>query len=755
MLRSLFCGLWFFSLLGCGGGGSSPLPTNPVPAPDPQPPSSRLTISSVSGADSPFVTIVGGSESLQGQVRLKLGVNEYLLTPESDGDWQWQPTQCQQALVEGDYQIDVSATDTSGSTLEASKRFSVSYAHDYLKVHYYRGNQDYDGWGLHLWGDAVAQTAQTSWSQARSYDCLQEGWVQFWVPLQRQDTIFNFIVHRGDTKNTPDDLSLLPATFGSDVFVVQGDPTLYASLDEAQLAIESVGNASQRLDLSPVEVINTDSSLADGWANSAAFMEIYVRGFQDSDGDGHGDLQGLIQRLPYLADLGIRGLWLMPVTESSDNDHGYAVTDYRDIEDDYGDLSDFQTLLNETHQLGMGIIIDYVINHSSSANPLFLDASYSADNDKRDWYNFASSDLGWGPWGNGWRLSSSGDYYYSPFSTMMPDFNLRNPEVVQFHLNNLRFWLNMGVDGFRFDAVGLLFESADGSVTINHPDNHPLLALAQQEINRYQNRYLVCEAPDGPSLYASQTSCGRAFAFGVQQGILQSVIQGKLRSELISFYNDPQRDRMPLILSNHDHFAGDRPMSFMLSQAGIDSQNVTGYLKAAAAIYLLSSTTPFTYYGEEVGQTGAGDDWALRRPMSWTDDNQTAGFTTGVPFRPPVDNVSTNNVLLMQADSESLLSHYESLYKVRKDYPVLSEGALTLLSQVNDSVLLLARGAAAGQAIVAVNVTNQDQSVVVSSVNAETLTDVLKANEVSLSAIDAGQLSLSLPPHGSAVLVSQ
>lgn len=746
------CLLFLLSLLAaCGGGGN----TSATSVPDLAPPASASVAISTFNADSPFVFVSGTSQQISGAVELTLGDYTHEIRPASSGSWQWQASQCDEALASGNYRVTVTATAVDGRNVQVSRDFSVA-SQVFMKVHYFRREANYKGWGLHLWGNAVTPASQTTWNSPKTFDCQQDGWVQFWVPLQDLDEVFNVIVHAGDFKNTPDDLALVPRTFGVDVYIVQGDPTLYATLAEAQVAITNAGNASENLDLTPVSIGNTSSALPAGWADSAAFMEIYVRGYQDSDGDGQGDLQGLIQRLPYLADLGVKGVWLMPITESSDNDHGYAVVDYRDIEDDYGDLSDFQTLLSEAHRLGIGVIIDYVMNHSSSANPLFLDASLSTDNNKREWYNFASSDLGWGPWGNGWRATGSGDYYYAPFSAMMPDFNLRNPEVVQFHLDNLRFWLNMGVDGFRFDAVGVLYESSDGSVTVNHPDNHPLMAQVQQLLNSYDNRFMVCEAPDGPLAYAQSTSCGRAFAFGVQHAILQSVLHGGLRSEVVNHFNQSVRDRMPLLLSNHDHFAGDRPMSFLLAQEGIDGDNVDGFLKAAASVYLLSSATPFTYYGEEVGQTGGGGDWDLRRPMSWTDDEGHAGFSSSAtPFRPPVDNVTSNNVQSMQLNSESLLSHYALLYQVRRQVPLLATGQLTLHSSVNAPVMALTRESDEGQAIVLVNLSNSEQTMRVPRDLNGRYVEALNANAVSVVEDSVSTLSVALPAHGAAVLLRQ
>lgn len=729
-------------LSACGGGGGSSAPKAPSVDTTPSP---SITITTFNSG-TPFLKVEGTSQNVANTLSIDLDNSSYSVTPNSQGNWFWNINSCDQALTAGDYQFKVSTQDVS-----VSRSFTIA-SQTYVKVHFYRHQQDYDGWGVHLWGDSILSSAATQWSAPRAFDCQQDPWVQFWVPIQDEGSAFNFIVHKGDNKNTPDDLSFLPGTFGLDVFIVQGDPTLYATVEEAQLAIDRAGNLSQSLDLAPVEIGNTKSELPDGWANTSAFIEIYVRGYQDSDGDGQGDIKGLIQRLPYLADLGVKGIWLMPITESSDHDHGYAVTNYRAIEKDYGDLSDFQTLLNDAHQLGIGIVLDYVINHSSSANPLFLDASFSENNDKRAWYNFASSDLGWGPWGNGWRKSSDGQFYYAPFSSMMPDFNLNNQAVVDFHLNNLKYWLNMGVDGFRFDAVGVLFESNDGNITINHPDNHVLLAQLNNVINSYDNRYVVCEAPDGPNLYAVDTSCGRAFAFGVQQSILESVVQGSIQTMLFDHLTSTNRDKKPLFLSNHDHFAGDRPMSYLLSQENIDQTTVIDYLKVAASVYLLSSATPFTYYGEEVGQTGAGDDWALRRPMSWTNDIETAGFTTGIPFRSPVDNVATANVQSMLTDDTSLLKHYQKLLKLREQFPILASGEMQLHSQMNAPVLVFSRG---DQAIVLINLSSSQQVVTVPRTMNATYQDALQVSSLQINEPSGDSLKITLPAHASGVLINQ
>jgi glycosidase len=233
-------------------------------------------------------------------------------------------------------------------------------------------------------------------------------------------------------------------------------------------------------DLSTVAQVASPSALPASWRHGA-MMEIYVRGYQDSDGDGIGDLRGLISRLDYLKDLGITGVWLMPVTKSQDRDHGYAVSDYRAIETDYGSLADFDELLAQAHARGIGVIIDYVMNHSGATNPLFLNARHAADNGLRDWYLWSerapSSD--WRIYGSyPWHPGSTG-WYFAGFWSQMPDFNLRNAQVTAYHHSSLRFWLNRGVDGFRFDAVGNLIENGPAAWE-NQPENDAVMSAVRR-----------------------------------------------------------------------------------------------------------------------------------------------------------------------------------------------------------------------------------------------------------------------------------
>ncbi len=407
------------------------------------------------------------------------------------------------------------------------------------------------------------------------------------------------------------------------------------------------------------------SPLGAEWMHGA-FMQIFVRSYQDSDGDGHGDLRGLIQRLDYLQQLGVRGLWLLPVARSQDGDHGYAVSQYRDIEAAYGSLADLDELLRQAHARGIGVVLDYVVNHAAAQHPAFQAARADAASATRNWFVWqAQAPGGWSVFGgNPWRNSPSGAYY-APFWDQMPDWNLRDSEVQAFHRHNLRFWLNRGVDGFRFDAVGMLFENGP-SQWEDQPENFSFLReQVVPELAAFANRFMVCEGPTQPLAFAA--ACGRAFAFGTQAALLAAA-RGQNLAALATL--QPGASLSPF-LSNHDSFAGDRPWQQL---AGNLAQ-----LKLAAGLLLLREGTPFIYYGEEIGMghgAGLSGDARLRSPMSWTADNRGAeGFSTAAPYRALAQNVAAQNVAAQQSDPQSLLNHYRALLTLRNAHSALSRGS--------------------------------------------------------------------------------
>ncbi|MDH5456149.1 MAG: alpha-amylase family glycosyl hydrolase [Gammaproteobacteria bacterium] len=627
-----------------------------------------------------------------------------------------------------------------------------------VTIYYLRADPFYDGWGLHLWGDAIGGSVATGWASPRLPDRIENDIAVFEIPLVDSGAALNFIAHNGDLKSPVHDMSIVPRTFGFDAWLVQDSVasqngnigTPYASLAAAQAALAALGDASASLDLSPVAPAASDSGLPADWSDSAAFIEIYVRGYQDSNGDGIGDLQGLISRLDYLQGLGIKGIWLMPVFESADNDHGYAVEDYRAIETDYGSMADFEMLLDEAHARGIAIIVDYVMNHAASTNPLFLDATTGPANARFDWFVWEDvRPQGWNTFaGDPWRNNGNG-WYYGVFSALMPDFNLENPEVVAYHEDNLRFWLNKGVDGFRFDAVGVLFENGQAGWN-NQPENHVLLNNVLGIVSGYGKRFMVCEAPDDPAAYADPSSCGRAFAFQVPGTIFNTVRNFAVDGGLLTGLGGVAGDAQPWILSNHDSFAGDRPWN----QLDGDVDHYT----LAAATYLLSSRNPFTYYGEEVGMANASGltgDHALRTPMSWTADTVTAGFTTGTPFRSLSANVATHNVADEEGDAGSLLEYYRSLYRLRTENPVIGAGVLTVQSNAGDAVLLFTRAEGSAVAVVAINYSAAAQQLDADTGRSGTTFAASFGASGQRVADVTGTLQIDVPARSAVVYISQ
>lgn len=458
------------------------------------------------------------------------------------------------------------------------------------------------------------------------------------------------------------------------------------------------GGTAAATDLGPVPARDSGSTLQAGWQHGA-FIEIFVRGYQDSDGDGIGDLRGLSSRLDYLKELGIKGIWLMPITASADRDHGYATTDFRALEPQYGSLADFDEFINEAHRRGIGVIIDYVINHSADAHLLFQRALQSPASPYRDWFVWddraRNIDIkGWNIWGkNPWTTTPTGSYF-ATFGPEMPDFNLKNPVVWDYHLNSLRFWLNRGLDGFRLDAVPHLVES--NAVDWNdQPESRRLTKQLQDLIKSYSRRHVVCEATANPQVYADPAVCGSAFAFGLEAQIIKAARGEPAAIQAVADYFKKAPTTMATMLANHDIFAGARIWDQF---AGDEAR-----YKLAAASYLLLPGTPFIYYGEEIGMAGIpglpGDE-PLRAPMSW---RASGGFSSSPqPFRPTAPNAATHNAAAQAADPDSILNFYKSMLKLRNSLPSIAQGDYQQ-ARVEGQVLSFQRRLGREQTLVVIN----------------------------------------------------
>lgn len=507
-------------------------------------------------------------------------------------------------------------------------------------------------------------------------------------------------------------------------------------------------------DLGAVAMTNTASLLPASWMHGA-FMQIYVRGYKDSNGDGKGDLQGLISKLDYLKDLGVTGIWLMPVTDSADKDHGYNVKNYRTIETDYGSMADMDALLTQAHARGMGVIMDYVINHSSNEHPLFKNAASSLINTKRDFYVWQPTKPGgWSIYGKDpWYASPYGNgFYFAGFVAGVPDFNLRNPQVEAFHHDNLRFWLNKGLDGLRFDAVGNLVENG-ASAWESQPENHAVMRNVQQVVQGYSQRYMVCEAPAASQAFAASTSCGSAFAFDLKDALISAARGNAASIQAVSRYFQSAPATMATLLANHDTFAGDR----VWTQLG---GNVAQY-KLAAASYLLMPGTPFIYYGEEIGMAngqGLTGDWALRTPMSWT--ASPTGFSSGTPFRNSATNAATENVQAQAGVPGSLHSHYKALLAVRNSLPSIARGSYEA-PFVSGQVMGFQRHWGSEKTLVLFNYGNNTQAVNVTGLSAGAAliprlqTEVGSSTGTTLTVSSNGNANVPLPALSVAVYQMQ
>jgi len=452
----------------------------------------------------------------------------------------------------------------------------------------------------------------------------------------------------------------------------------------------------------PAPAANDQTEVQSAWWNDAVFYEVFVRSFQDSDGDGIGDLQGLIDRLDYLNDgdptttddLGVTGIWLMPVAQSPSY-HGYDTTDYYTIEEDYGSNEDFKRLIEEAQRRGIKVIVDLVLNHTSTEHPWFVESAGDPSSDKRDWYIWSPSDDGSrAPWvGGGPVWHKSGDeYYFAMFWEGMPDLNYRNPEVTAEMQSAARFWLEeMGVDGFRLDAVRHLVE--EGTRYAGAPATHQWLAGFDDFIDTVDPEALtvgeVWDTTAQVAPYVKDDEVDLAFEFDLAESILASVQQGKpvasaqkLADKLTAY----PTGQFAAFLSNHDQ---PRVATTLFKDPEGN--------KLAATTLLTLPGVPFIYYGEEIGMTGNKPDELIRTPMQWS-DTANAGFTNGVPWQPVNKGFEQLNVAAQDADADSLLSLYRRLIHLRNDHPALLRGAFVPVESSCDSTLAFMRQAPIGDA---------------------------------------------------------
>lgn len=430
------------------------------------------------------------------------------------------------------------------------------------------------------------------------------------------------------------------------------------------------------------------------WKRGAVCYEIFVRSFFDSDGDGIGDFNGLTQKLDYIndgnpestLDLGARCVWLMPVMPSPSY-HGYDATDYYRINPQYGSNADFKRFVSEAHRRGIRVLIDMVLNHASNEHPYFKDALLNPGSPYRNWFRWSPTDPGTkGPWGQVvWHKSPvREEYYYGIFWHGMPDLNYEHPPVRDEAKKVARFWISeMGVDGFRLDAIPYLVE--EGSKLSGTAGTHAFFREYGSFVRSIAPRsHTVGEVWDsvGAMLPYYPDQLDAHFAFELSDAILRAVRSGNAKG-LFDGYLRLQRaypaERWSPFLRNHDQSRTLTELRGNVTQA-----------KLAASLLLTLPGMPFLYYGEEIGMTGDKPDPRLRTPMHWS-PGPAAGFTRGIPWEPLQPDSLTANVEALDADQSSLLNHHRRLIHLRAATSALGAGELVPLTTSSDAVAAFLR----------------------------------------------------------------
>ena len=472
------------------------------------------------------------------------------------------------------------------------------------------------------------------------------------------------------------------------------------------------------------------------WFKHAVFYEIHVRGFFDGNADGMGDLRGVTDKLDYLEWLGIDCIWLLPMYPSPLRDGGYDIADFYDIHPDYGTVEDFRAFVDAAHQRQIRVIADLVMNHTSSDHPWFQEARSSPDSPKRDWYVWSDADDGYGdarvifvdteP--SNWTWDPlAGQYYWHRFFSHQPDLNYENPEVQDEMLRVLRFWLDLGIDGFRLDAVPYLYEDERTNCE-NLPRTHEYLKRVREEVDaNYPDRVLLAEANQGPAdvveYFGEGDECHMAFQFPIMPRMFMSL----RREDATPMYeilertpSIPDNCQWGLFLRNHDELTlemvTDDERDYMYEEYAKDPRmklnlgirrrlaplldNGRDEIELMHAILFSLPGSPVLYYGDEIGMGDnvfLGDRDGVRTPMHWTGD-RNGGFSTAdfaqlylPPLMDPVYGYAAVNVEAQLRTPTSLLRWLHRFVELRKQHPVFGLGTYEPLEPSNPRIFAHAR----------------------------------------------------------------
>ncbi|QTC43553.1 alpha-glucosidase [Bacillus sp. V3] len=506
------------------------------------------------------------------------------------------------------------------------------------------------------------------------------------------------------------------------------------------------------------------------WRREAVGYQIYPRSFQDSNGDGIGDLQGIIERLDYIKDLGIDVIWICPMYKSPNDDNGYDISDYQDIMEDFGTMEDFDQLLEEVHSRDMKLIIDLVLNHTSDEHPWFVESASSKDDPKRDWYIWRDGKGGKEPnnWesifgGSAWKYDEKTDQYFlHVFSTKQPDLNWENEEVRDALYDTVNWWLDKGIDGFRIDAISHI-KKRPGLPDMPNPKKKKYVSSFDMHMNQKGIHTFLQEFKDRTYSNYDVMTVGEANGVkadeaelwvGKENGKMDMIFQFE-HLGLWDAETNPDLDIVELkkvlsrwqkglegngwnalFIENHD-----KPR--VVSTWGNDKEYWKESSTAMAAMYFLMQGTPFIYQGQEIGMTNVQfpsiedyDDvavknlyrlkreegvkhqdimeiiWASSRdnsrtPMQWSDEENSA-FTTGTPWMKVNPNYKTINVKAQEKDEHSILSFYKRMISLKKEEDVFTYGIYDLLLPEDEQIYAYTRTGEKDKMLVVTNLSTED-----------------------------------------------
>jgi maltose alpha-D-glucosyltransferase/alpha-amylase len=527
------------------------------------------------------------------------------------------------------------------------------------------------------------------------------------------------------------------------------------------------------------------------WYKDAVFYELNVRAFFDSNADGIGDLPGLTQKLDYLKDLGVDAIWLLPIYPSPLKDDGYDIADYFGIHPDYGSLEDFKTLIKSAHQLGLRVITDLVLNHTSDQHPWFQSARKGPDNPYHDYYVWSDNDQKYAQTRiifldteeSNWTWDDRAQqFYWHRFYSHQPDLNFDNPKVREEIIKVANFWLALGVDGFRADAVPYLFER-EGTNCENLPETHAYLQELRSFIDQqYPDRILLSEANQWPAEVREYFGDGdefhMAFHFPLMPRIFMAIRKGDVSP--ITWVLEktppiPDSAQWCTFLRNHDELTlemvTEEERQWMWEQYAPDPRmrlnlgirrrlaplldNDRRKIELAFSLLFTLPGSPVIYYGDEIGM---GDDiWlhdrnGVRTPIQW-DSGVNAGFSTAPTERlyAPIINegefsYQKLNVTMQEDDPESFLNWLRRQIRLRKQYTAFGRGNLQILSTNNKSVLAYLRQYQEQNLLVINNLSSQTKQIHLDLEGFIQLLDLFNGETSPISANEAN--SFELPAFG-------